>query len=130
MSAIEALGDRLRDDEEEVHLPRTRQPDPGFAEVAWRWARGDGLERVLGRAEMAPGDFVRNAKQLIDLLHQLQLVAPVPATRRAAAQAADALQRGVVAASAGPPLPGSKERPALDDGVGEGLGTDEIPARE
>jgi superfamily II RNA helicase len=42
---------------------------------------------------------VRNVKQLIDLLRQLADVADVPATSAAAGEAADALHRGVVAAS-------------------------------
>ena len=48
---------------------------------------------------MSGGDFVRNVKQLIDLLRQLGEVAPDPATARAARAAADRLFRGVVAAS-------------------------------
>jgi hypothetical protein len=42
---------------------------------------------------------VRNVKQLIDLLHQIGQVAPDPATAAAARSAADAVFRGVVAAS-------------------------------
>jgi len=99
---LEALAERLRADEEEAHLPRTRAVDDGFAEVAWRWARGQRLEHVLERAELAPGDFVRAAKQLVDLLRQLSTVAPDPATAVCARRAAEGLQRGVVAASAGP----------------------------
>jgi hypothetical protein len=38
-------------------------------------------------------------KQLIDLLRQLALLAPIEATRLAAREAADRLFRGVVAAS-------------------------------
>ena len=50
--------------------------------------------------ELSGGDFVRTIKQLIDLLRQLALLAPVDRTPRAAArEAADALFRGVVAAS-------------------------------
>ena len=79
-------------------------PDDGFAEVAWRWARGQRLDRVLERAELAPGDFVRNVKQLIDLLRQLAVVAPARPPPATARRAAAALQRGVVAASAGPAL--------------------------
>ncbi len=115
LQGLQALAERLRADEERSHLPRTRLPDPGFAEVAWRWARGDRLQRVLGRAELAAGDFVRNAKQLVDLLRQLQVVAPDPATAQAARRAADALQRGVVAASSAPP-PGAED--TGDDGDG------------
>ena len=72
--------------------------------MAWRWARGERLARVLERAELAPGDFVRNAKQLVDLLRQLATVSPDRVTAATAHDAASALQRGVVAASAGPVL--------------------------
>ena len=48
---------------------------------------------------MSGGDFVRTTKQLIDLLRQFAIVAPVRATRQAASDAADQLFRGVVAAS-------------------------------
>ncbi len=71
--------------------------------MAWRWARGQRLDRVLERAELAPGDFVRNIKQLIDLLRQLAVVGR-PDTAAAARQAVEQLQRGVVAASAAPAL--------------------------
>ena len=49
---------------------------------------------------MSGGDFVRNVKQVVDLLRQLGDAAPGTATGRAADDAADALFRGVVAASA------------------------------
>ena len=48
---------------------------------------------------MSGGDFVRNVKQLIDLLRQLADMAQDPATSAAARSAADRLFRGVVAAS-------------------------------
>jgi superfamily II RNA helicase len=104
LRALEGLAESLRAEEETARLPRTRAPDPGFAEVAWRWARGERLARVLERAELAPGDFVRNAKQLADLLRQLATVSPDRVTAATAHDAASALQRGVVAASAGPAL--------------------------
>jgi superfamily II RNA helicase len=102
LALLESLWERLHVDEEGAHLPHTRAPDPGFAEAAWRWARGERLDRVLERAELAPGDFVRNAKQLVDLLSQLAVIAPEPATADAAAGACKALRRGVVAASVWP----------------------------
>jgi len=111
LHTLEALAESLRDDEETARLPRTRAPDAGFADVAWRWARGERLARVLERAELAPGDFVRNAKQLIDLLRQLAAVAPDPSTAATAHRAATALQRGVVAASAGPTVAGTETAP-------------------
>ena len=49
--------------------------------------------------QVSGGDFVRNVKQLIDLLRQVGEVAPEPQTAAAARRAADNLFRGVVAAS-------------------------------
>jgi ATP-dependent RNA helicase HelY len=117
LHALVARGEGLRHDEHEARLGLTRLPDLGFAEVAWRWARGERLARVLERAELAPGDFVRNAKQLIDLLRQLATVAPLRATATAAHDAATALQRGVVATSVGPAMAGEGAAPdeALDE---------------
>jgi len=103
LQALAGLAESLRAEEQASHLPRTRAPDDGFVEVAWRWARGQRLDHVLERAELAPGDFVRNVKQLIDLVRQLAVVGR-PDTADAARRAADLLQRGVVAASAGPTL--------------------------
>jgi superfamily II RNA helicase len=47
---------------------------------------------------VAPGDFVRNVRQLIDLVRQLAQVAPSAATRRDADLAVALLRRGVVGA--------------------------------
>ena len=54
---------------------------------------------MLADEELSGGDFVRNIKQLIDLCRQLAEVAPSRETQRTAAAAAEALFRGVVAAS-------------------------------
>ena len=58
---------------------------------------------MLEDEELSGGDFVRNVKQLIDLLRQIGQAAPSETgrseTARAANQAADALLRGVIAAS-------------------------------
>ncbi|MDQ6839468.1 MAG: hypothetical protein M3137_14365 [Actinomycetota bacterium] len=53
----------------------------------------------MGDGEVNGGDFVRNIKQLIDLLRQLGDLAPDQATARSARQGAERLFRGVVAAS-------------------------------
>jgi ATP-dependent RNA helicase HelY len=45
---------------------------------------------------MAPGDFVRTCKQLLDLLRQIAEVAPAP-TAEVARRAGAAVNRGVVA---------------------------------
>ena len=85
--------------EEEAGLPLTRPPDPGFMTLAHGWAAGADLETLLEGAEVSGGDFVRNVKQLVDLLRQLGDVAPDPGTAAAARSASDRLFRGVVAAS-------------------------------
>jgi ATP-dependent RNA helicase HelY len=97
---IVELSGELNADEQDAGLPLTRPPDPGFIAIAVAWAAGDELDHVIGGDEMSGGDFVRNVKQVVDLLRQLGDAAPGTATGRAADDAADALFRGVVAASA------------------------------
>jgi superfamily II RNA helicase len=117
LARLAALSERLRTAEHDAHLQQTRAPDTGFADAAWRWARGQRLELVLERCELAPGDFVRNAKQLVDLLRQVAVVSPHPATAGAARRAAQSLQRGVVAVAAVPELAADD----LDDEDGLGV---------
>ena len=85
--------------ESEARLPETRPPDAGFIAIAHAWAAGGNLSDVLGDEEITAGDFVRTAKQLIDLLRQIALLASVPDTGRAARAAADGVFRDLVAAS-------------------------------
>jgi ATP-dependent RNA helicase HelY len=98
-SAIAQLVAELNAAEDDAGLPLTRGPDPGFATLAYAWAEGDDLADVIAEDEMSGGDFVRNVKQLIDLLRQVGDTAPDPATAAGARAAADRLMRGVVAAS-------------------------------
>ncbi|MCU1503221.1 MAG: putative ATP-dependent helicase, partial [Ilumatobacteraceae bacterium] len=96
---IAAISYELQDIEEEAGLAVHRPPDPTFIAVAYAWAAGEGFAEVVEAEELSGGDFVRTMKQLIDVLRQLALIAPLEATRRAAETAADQLFRGVVAAS-------------------------------
>ena len=82
------------------HLDFLRQPDLGFAWIAYRWAEGDDLDEVLGDVEMSAGDFVRQMKQLIDLTGQVADAAGGTPLRRTARETLDRLRRGVVAYSA------------------------------
>ena len=93
------LSAELNAAEDDAGLPLTRPPDAGFAGLAFAWASGEDLSEVIADEEISGGDFVRNVKQLIDLLRQVGETAPVPATAAAARGAADRLMRGVVAAS-------------------------------
>ncbi|MFM2077947.1 MAG: hypothetical protein RJA49_1837 [Actinomycetota bacterium] len=97
--SIARISYELQDVEEGAGLAVHRPPDPTFVAVAFAWAAGEGFADVVAEEELSGGDFVRTMKQLIDLVRQLALVAPSKETRRVAEQAAEALFRGVVAAS-------------------------------
>jgi ATP-dependent RNA helicase HelY len=96
---------RLHDVEADHGVRVTRDLDLGFAWAAYRWADGQSLDRVLAGAEQAGtelsgGDFVRWARQLIDLLDQIAKVAEEPVAS-AARSAVGRLRRGVVAVAVG-----------------------------
>ncbi|MGL3150773.1 DEAD/DEAH box helicase [Microbacterium sp. A82] len=91
---------RLDDLEQDHQLPGSEPLSAGLAGPMHAWARGALLDRVLVDADMAAGDFVRWAKQTIDLLDQLSLVAEDISIARTARQALDGVRRGIVAYSA------------------------------
>ena len=96
---LDQLATELNTDEIRLGLPPTRHPDPGFFAVAHAWVAGEELDEILADEEFSGGDFVRNMKQLLDLLRQIGEAAPDPATARTARAVGDALFRGVVSAS-------------------------------
>jgi ATP-dependent RNA helicase HelY len=96
--AIAGLAKELQADESRAGLTLTRDPDAGFVALAHAWAAGEDLDDVLEDEDLSGGDFVRNVKQLIDLLRQIGQTSQSE-TARVANQAADALLRGVIAAS-------------------------------
>ncbi len=85
---------RRAEDSNQVQL--CRELDAGFATPIFHWAEGKPLEDILRETEMAPGDFVRNCKQLLDLLRQISDVAPAE-TADQVRKAREAVFRGVVA---------------------------------
>ena len=116
---LDQLAAALNSDEVRLGLPPTRHPDPGFFAVAHAWVAGEDLDQILADEEFSGGDFVRNMKQLLDLLRQIGEAAPNPATARTARAAGSALFRGVVSAS-------SAVRSDRGDALGnEGEGVDD-----
>jgi len=92
---IERLGLELTAAERAVRLQETRLPEAGFSAIAYAWALGHDLDDLFDD-DLAAGDFVRNCRQLIDVMRQLRDGFP-----RLAMPAADGikrLDRGVVAA--------------------------------
>jgi ATP-dependent RNA helicase HelY len=93
---LQRLWRQVRRAEDAHQVQLCRDLEPGFAEPVFHWAEGKPLEDVLDETDMAPGDFVRNCKQLLDLLRQVEEVASGPA-REQVARARAAVARGVVA---------------------------------
>lgn len=92
---LESLWKDLFERERRLRLTPTRRPDPGFGMLAYQWVSGTSFDDLSTRG-MAPGDFVRVSRQLVDLLRQLREIAPELAEEaRGALQLVD---RGVVAA--------------------------------
>ncbi|HEY7584132.1 MAG TPA: DEAD/DEAH box helicase [Acidimicrobiia bacterium] len=89
------LSSEIVTEERRQHLPATREPDPGFVGLAFQWADGSALDDLTG-LRLAPGDFVRVARQLVDLLRQIRDVSPEVAD--VARDTLAAVDRGVVAA--------------------------------
>jgi ATP-dependent RNA helicase HelY len=98
----------LAEDETDLGLPRSREPQLGFLWASYRWARQERLDRVLVASaeqgnELSPGDFIRWCKQLLDLLDQIAAApGPTPAgtsVADVARAAGHAVRRGVVAQS-------------------------------
>jgi len=92
---LELIWKDLIERERALRLTPTRRPDPGFGQVAHQWASGVEFDD-LGTRGMAPGDFVRVSRQLVDLIRQLREAAP--GLRDEAVASLRAIDRGVVAA--------------------------------
>lgn len=90
----------LEDIEDKNRLPLTGEPELGLVWPIFKWAKGRHLQEVLSGTDLAAGDFVRWAKQVIDLLDQM---AKIPGLERRQTKmcrdAIDLIRRGVVAYS-------------------------------
>ncbi|QFG68652.1 DEAD/DEAH box helicase [Ornithinimicrobium pratense] len=103
VEVAEALGEmaaiwrEVQDAKREHDLTGDRELDTGITWMVHRWASGRGLDEVLRGGDLSAGDFVRRAKQVIDLLGQIAQAADGDLARTAR-KASDAVLRGVVAA--------------------------------
>jgi ATP-dependent RNA helicase HelY len=93
---LSSLWNRIRSVEDAHQVELCRELEAGFAASVFHWAEGKPLEDVLAESQMAPGDFVRNCKLLVDLLRQIEDVAPQPSAELAR-EARETVNRGVVA---------------------------------
>ncbi len=103
VEATLAIWTEVEADEAARGLELTREPDLGFVWPMLRWARGEPLSKVLASAhsvegDMPAGDFVRWARQVVDLLGQVAEAAGVSDQVRATARdAMTVVNRGVLA---------------------------------
>jgi ATP-dependent RNA helicase HelY len=87
------------DELEERHgVPRTTELSTGLAPAMYRWASGVPLDRVLERTDLAAGDFVRQVRQVLDVLDQIGKAAG-GRMATTAEQARQLIHRGIVAYS-------------------------------
>lgn len=77
-----------------------RRPNNGFSQAAYDWANGHSLATVLRNSELPAGDFVRWARQLLDLLGQIAAATDDPVLRGHARSAMDSIGRGVISFNA------------------------------
>jgi ATP-dependent RNA helicase HelY len=103
--AIDATGDLWTDvsaDEHAAGVELTREPDLGFVWPIFRWAHGEPLSKVLASGhtadgDMPAGDFVRWARQVVDLLGQIAEAVPSGHPLRGSARdAARLVNRGIL----------------------------------
>ncbi|BDR53018.1 helicase [Bombiscardovia nodaiensis] len=76
--------------------------DFGLSQIMYQWAGGESLAHILASCDLTAGDFVRNAKRLIDVLHQIAQVEPYlePESQELASHARQAIRlvnQGIVA---------------------------------
>jgi ATP-dependent RNA helicase HelY len=95
LTALTEVWTRVRQVEDGRQVELVRELDPGFMGTLFDWAEGKPLEDVLASAGLAAGDFVRNCKQVLDLLRQVEEVAS-PGVGAIARSAHEAVNRSVV----------------------------------
>jgi ATP-dependent RNA helicase HelY len=95
---LSAMWSAIRRAEDQQGVALCRELDPGFMGTLFTWAEGKPLEDVLAASGLAAGDFVRNCKQALDLLRQIEEAAG-EGVRAAARAARAAVDRSVVSYS-------------------------------
>ena len=92
---FELWGD-IKDIESQHKLSYLREADAGFIWPISKWAKGQALSKVLRNSDLQPGDFVRWAKQVNDILGQIAVASDDSTTSRNCLKARELIDRGVV----------------------------------
>lgn len=98
IAAVFDLAGTISDHERRAGLVETRHPDVGLVDSIHAWASGLDLVDIFDSDDLRAGDFVRSARQLLDLLRQIR--DGFPDYQSVAAQALELIDRGIVEAGA------------------------------
>jgi ATP-dependent RNA helicase HelY len=96
---IDAVASDLQRTESDAGLPMTPAPDSALLTPIHRWTAGASLGDSLAGTLLGPGDLAREVRQVLELLEQVVVVAPV-AIAAEAETAIFSMSRGVVVATA------------------------------
>jgi ATP-dependent RNA helicase HelY len=94
--AVFELSNSIAQREDAHKIEMMRPPNDGYVERMHDWASGASLDDLFDDDDGAAGDFVRIARQTLDLLRQIRDA--FPALRDPASTALGLVDRGVVAA--------------------------------
>ena len=100
LHALSVITDQVAALERTHGLSLTPEPNPAMAGAVFRWARGAGFAASVEDMPVAPGDFVRHMRQVVDLLDHLEHLGgteDVLATAVTARRARTLVLRGIVA---------------------------------
>ena len=89
------LAERISLSEKKFKISVTKSPHFGMFNVINNWCNDINLKKILSKSDIAPGDFVRNVKQIIDLLKQISRL-NLPELTDLANQSILLLDKGVV----------------------------------
>lgn len=98
IAGVTVLAEQLAERERHAGLVETRYPDVGLVDSIHAWASGLDLAAIFDDDDLRAGDFVRSARQLLDLLRQVR--DGFSAYRDVAAEAIRLVDRGIVEAGA------------------------------
>ena len=88
------LAESIAEHERKAGVVESRYPDVGLVDSIYAWASGLELADIFDPDDLRAGDFVRSARQLLDLLRQIR--DGFPAYSAVAGEAIRLLDRGIV----------------------------------
>jgi ATP-dependent RNA helicase HelY len=98
IARVSELADVISNLERKTGLVETRYVDVGLVDSIHAWASGLDLADIFDAGDLRAGDFVRSARQLLDLLRQIRDA--FPAFEGVAGNAIVLIDRGIVEAGA------------------------------